>query len=102
MFDILIVGLIVTAFVLGLFRLVQWMMSFFPALKGPPLDSRITDWCIVLFLLSMWLKDAAKLLDYGNLKDWEAAQYWDLLLLCGITYCIVVVWNHKFKNSAKP
>ena len=99
MFEILIVGLIVTAFVLGLFRLVQWIASFFPALNSPRFNPPVTRWFIILFLFSAWLVDAASLSEYGNLTDWKSAQYRDLLHLCGLTYCIVVVWNLKTKNQ---
>ena len=102
MFDVLIVGLIVTVAVLGLFRLVQWILSFFPAFNSPHPNPAVGRWWVILALVAFFLGHVSELSKQGNFGDWRAGQYLDALLLCFLAYCIAAIWRSDFgKNPRK-
>jgi len=98
MLETLITVLLVTLFVLGLFGLVRWLLSFFPPLRSARLNPSVDKWWIILLLIVIWLERVGDLFQSGRLSEWTVRHYLNLLSLCAISYCIVLVWRW----AAKP
>ena len=98
MLDILVTILLVTLFVLGLFGLVQWVLSFFPRLNSARLNPPVGKWWLIVLGIVFLLNNLSELLDSGSLSEWTKDEYLNVFYLCAATYLIVFVW----KSTTKP
>ena len=99
MLDILIVTLLVTLFVLGLFGLVQWVLSFFPRLNPTRLHPPVGKWWIILLGVVMWLNTLSELLKKESSSAWTKDDYLNVFYLCALSYLIVFVWRWTTKPT---
>ena len=97
MLDILIVTLLVTLFVLGLFGLVQWVLSFFPRINSARLNPTVGKWWIILLGIVMWLNTLSELNEESS-SAWTKDDYLNVFYLCALSYMIVFVW----RSTTKP
>jgi len=93
MLDVLVAILLVSLFVLGLFGLVQWGLSFFPRLNSDRLNPPVGKWWLILLGIVFWLNSLIELLDSGSPSAWTKDEYLNVFYLCAATYMIVFVWN---------
>lgn len=93
MLETIITILVVTLFVLGLFGIVRWVLSFFPRLNSTSDKLAQGKWWIVLLLIVIWLEKASELLDQGNKLAWSGKQFLNAFYLIALTYCIWFVWT---------
>lgn len=98
MLDFLVTILLVSLFVLGLFWLVQWFLSFFPWLKSDRLNPPVGKWWIILLWIVFWLNTVGELLNSGGPSEWTKVDYLNALYLCAFSYMIVYSW----KSMTKP
>ena len=102
MLDTLVTVLLVTLFVLGLFGLVHWLLSCFPPLRSARWNPSVGKWWIILLLIVIWLECVRDLFHSGRWSQWTVKQYFDILVLCAVSYCIVLVWKWAAKPIKKP
>ncbi len=93
MFDFLITVLLVALFVLGLFGLVQWVLSFFPRLNSERLGPPVGKWWLILLGIVFWLDSLIELLNSEGPSTWTKDEYMNIFYLCAATYLIVHVWR---------
>ena len=93
MLDILINGLMVTLYVLGLFGLVRWVLGFFPWGNSDRSNPPQARWWFILLLIEVWLNRVSALLDQGSPPEWTKNDYLNVFYLCALTFCIVFVWT---------
>ena len=70
MLDTLVTILLVTLFVLGLFGLVQWALSFFPRLNSDRLNPPDGKWWLILLGIVFWLNNLIELINSGSPAEW--------------------------------
>ena len=105
MLEILVTILLVTLFVLGLFGLVRWILSFFPRLNSARLNPPVGKWWLILFGIMFWLEILILLLDSGSPSQWTIDEYSNVFYMCAATYMIVFVWRsttQPTKESTQP
>jgi hypothetical protein len=98
MLDIPITVLLVTLFVLGLFGLVQWVLSLLPRWNSAKWQPPVGKWWLVLLGIVYWLNNLSELLNSGSPSEWTKHEYFNVFYLCASSYLIVFVW----KSTTKP